>query len=53
MWYEQIDDEALVLDLSSDGHSEPDSEYKNPVFDETDSEEECPDQIRPNYLINN
>ena len=45
MWYEQIDDEALVEDVSSDGHSEPDSEYRNPVFDETVYEEdaECPD----------
>jgi hypothetical protein len=37
MWYEQIDDEALVDDVSSEGHSESDSEYHNPVFDETAS----------------
>jgi hypothetical protein len=38
MWYEKFDDEALVGELSSDGHSETESEYRNPVFDETVSD---------------
>ena len=55
MWYEQIDDEALVPDVSSDGHSETDSEYRNPVFDETDSDDDAErlnrSDRRPNFLI--
>jgi hypothetical protein len=45
MWYEQIDDEALVDDVSSEGHSESESEYRNPNFDETLEEADAECQI--------